>query len=36
MALEPGKTSEIRGWQDRAAAERAVGEASARAAAAPG
>jgi inorganic pyrophosphatase len=34
--LEPGKTSETRGWQNRAAAEWAVGEASARAAAAPG
>jgi inorganic pyrophosphatase len=31
--LEPGKSTDIRGWQDRSAAERAIVEATARAAA---
>ncbi len=30
--LEPGKSTDIRGWQDRAAAERAIAEATERAA----
>ncbi|MBO0801708.1 MAG: inorganic diphosphatase [Nocardiopsaceae bacterium] len=34
--LEPGKSSDVRGWQDRAAAERVIKEAQARAPRAPG